>query len=101
MVQNDVAVALSADTEHGGWVAAGSAPGQNAVFYRALGTDGSARGDVAAMPAPVLQSVASSADSPSSLVDLELDEPAGATSFADSSATGAMQPAATFAPRAA
>ncbi|MCB0074064.1 MAG: LamG domain-containing protein, partial [Caldilineaceae bacterium] len=84
----DVTVALTADGENGGWIAAWTPRGGGRARYRAISPAGALRGDIEELDQTALTTLALICNRPRPLVDLLFNEDAGATVFADSSGNG-------------
>ncbi len=80
-----VVVAASSDPRNSGWVLAWAIPGSGEENFRAIGPDGSLRGDVAGASQSSVTAVSLSCFLPQSLLRLQFEEPAGVMAFADSS----------------
>ncbi|MCB0086451.1 MAG: hypothetical protein KDE54_00930 [Caldilineaceae bacterium] len=84
----DVTVALAADRENGGWVAAWTPAGGGRAEYRAIAPSGALRGDIGSLDQAALTTVALSCIRPRTLLELPFNEAAGTTVFADASGNG-------------
>ncbi|MEZ4664134.1 MAG: LamG-like jellyroll fold domain-containing protein [Caldilineaceae bacterium] len=84
----DVTVALAADGQNGGWVAAWTPVGGGRAEYRAIAPSGALRGAIHGSDQNALTTVALACIQPRMLLELPFDEDAGATLFADASGNG-------------
>ncbi len=83
-----VVTALCADPKNGGWVAAWALPGENKVTYQAISQDGSLRGFPQKSTLSSVAGLTLACLTTQPVLDLQFEEDAGATIFADSSGLG-------------